>query len=75
MSTPGLFARVLQHKSGETDSFTHRYRVHRLVYYETYRLVNNALARETETKKWRREKKVALTGAQSYLGRPGCRLG
>ena len=58
-----LYARVLQHKSGETDGFTRRYRVHKLVYYETFRYVNNAIARETEIKKWRREKKVALIEA------------
>jgi putative endonuclease len=58
-----LYARVLQHKSGETDGFTRRYRVHKLVYYESFRYVNNAIARETEIKKWRREKKVALIEA------------
>ena len=36
------------------------YRIHRLVYYERYRDVRRAIARETEIKKWRREKKVAL---------------
>lgn len=55
-----LVARSLQHKSGETDGFTRRYRVHRLVYYETFRYVNNAIACETEIKKRRREKKIAL---------------
>jgi putative endonuclease len=55
-----LVTRILQHKSGETDSFTCPYRVRRLVYYETFRYVNNAIVRETEIKKWRREKKVAL---------------
>ncbi len=55
-----LTSRVLQYKSGETDGFTRRYNITRLVYYETFRYVNNAIARETEIKKWRREKKVAL---------------
>ncbi len=54
-----LMPRVLQHKS-EDGGFTQKYRVNRLVYYETFRYVNNAIARETEIKKWRREKKVAL---------------
>jgi putative endonuclease len=53
-----LMARVMQHKTGEVDAFT--YKVNRLVYYETFQYVNNAIARETEIKKWRREKKVAL---------------
>lgn len=60
-----LFARVLQHKSGETDGFTSRYKITRLVYYEVFQYVNNAIARETEIKKWRREKKIALIEASN----------
>ncbi len=60
-----LMARVLQHKAGETDSFTKRYNISRLVYYEVFQYVNNAIARETEIKKWRREKKVALIVASN----------
>ena len=56
--------RVLQHKSGE-GGFTRRYRITRLVYYETFRYVNNAIARETEIKNWRREKKIALIEADN----------
>jgi putative endonuclease len=55
-----LLVRVLQHKGGETDGFTRRYRVNRLVYFETFQYVTNAIAREKEIKAWRREKKVAL---------------
>jgi putative endonuclease len=54
-----LMPRVIQHKTGEIDG-TRRYKVNRLVYYEPFQYVNNAIARETEIKKWRREKKVAL---------------
>src|SRR5438552_6286023 len=32
-----LMARVLQHKSGETDGFTKKYIINRLVYYESFR--------------------------------------
>ena len=52
-------------KSGECDGFTQRYKVNRLVYYEVFQYVNNAIARETEVKKWRREKKVALFEADN----------
>jgi putative endonuclease len=62
-----LAARVLQHKSRETDGFTRRYNVDRLVYYKVFRYVNNAIARETEIKAWRREKKVALIEARNPL--------
>jgi putative endonuclease len=55
-----LMARVLRHRAGEGGMFTRRYRVHRLVYCEAFKNVGNAIARETEIKKWRREKKVAL---------------
>jgi len=55
-----LMSRVKQHKAGEVDGFTRRYKVNRLVYYETFQYANNAIARETEIKKWRREKKLAL---------------
>ncbi len=55
-----LMARVLQHRAGEGSAFTGKYRVHRLVYFESFQNVENAIARETEIKKWRREKKVEL---------------
>jgi len=40
-------------------------KVNRLVYYEVFQYVNNAIARETEIKKWHREKKVALLEANN----------
>src|SRR5437899_1452923 len=55
-----LMASVLRHRAGEGGEFTGRYRVHRLVYFASFRNVGDAIARETEIKKWRREKKVAL---------------
>ena len=63
--TGSLMRRVLQHKSGEDDGFTRRYHITRLVYYQAFRYVNNAIARETEIKKWRRQKKVALVQASN----------
>lgn len=62
--TGSLTARVMQHKSGE-EGFTAKYRITRLVYYETFQYVNSAIARETEIKAWRREKKVALIAAEN----------
>ena len=60
-----LMARVLRHKAGEGGSFTRKYRVHRLVYYHGFHNVGDAIARETEIKKWRREKKVKLIRAEN----------
>ena len=53
-------SRVLRHKAAEGGSFTRKYRANRLVWYESFKHVGNAIARETEIKAWRREKKVAL---------------
>ncbi len=47
------------------SGFHGRYRIDRLVYFETFRYVNNAIVRETEIKAWRREKKVALIAANN----------
>ena len=58
--TNDLTVRVYQHKTGRYKGFTQRYRVHRLVYFESYRYVNSAIAREKELKSWRREKRIAL---------------
>ena len=60
-----LMARVLRHRAGEGGAFTRKYRVHRLVYYHSFQNVGDAIARETEIKKWRREKKVALINADN----------
>ncbi len=62
-----LMARVLQNKARATKGFTRRYHVDRLVYYESFRYVNNAIARETEIKAWRRQKKVVLIEAANPL--------
>jgi|SRR5271155_752544 len=60
-----LMARVLRHRAGEGGVFTRKYRVHRLVYFRTFQNIGDAIARETEIKKWRREKKVALIEARN----------
>jgi putative endonuclease len=58
--TGSLMSRVLRHKAGQGSAFTRHYRVHRLVYYASFQNIGDAIARETEIKNWRREKKVAL---------------
>ena len=60
-----LMARVLRHRAGEGGAFTRKYRINRLVCYEVFHSVAAAIARETEIKKWRREKKVALIGQKN----------
>ena len=58
--TNNLLLRVYQHKIKKVASFTQRYNVNKLVYYETTSDVRVAIAREKEIKGWVRRKKVAL---------------
>ena len=55
-----LMSRVLRHKQGEGGCFTRKYRVNRLVWFQSFELVSAAIAKETEIKAWRREKKIRL---------------
>jgi len=58
--TNNIYYRVLQHKSGEIDGFTKKYNINRLVYYETFEHIGNAIAREKQVKAWTRAKRLAL---------------
>ena len=58
--TGDLQKRVLEHKWKEHDGFTERYNCDRLVWFEVYQDIGNAIAREKQLKGWRREKKIAL---------------
>ena len=60
--TNSLVRRVHQHRSGDVSGFTERYNLNRLVYYEQYTDPRDAIAREKQLKRWRREKKEALIG-------------
>src|ERR1700732_4250831 len=55
-----LERRVAEHKQGLRDGFTKEYEVKRLVYFEAFGDVRNAISREKQIKRWRREKKLAL---------------
>ncbi len=67
--TNSLERRVWQHKAGEVAGFTKLYRVSRLVYFEEFRDVSKAIARETELKGWLRAKKIALIEKENPLWR------
>ena len=63
--TGDLNQRVFQHKNGLVEGFTKKYKCHRLVYYESFSYIGEAIAREKEIKGWRREKKNALVEAMN----------
>ena len=58
--TNGLYKRVRQHREQKPGTFAARYKITRLVYFERFQYVNNAIAREKELKHWTRAQKIAL---------------
>ena len=55
-----LLGLVWQHKQKLIDGFTKRYNINKLVYFEEYTSIIDAIAREKQIKGWRRSKKEAL---------------
>jgi putative endonuclease len=58
--TSNLVQRVWQHKNEVVESFTKRYGVHMLVYYELHGDMQQAIIREKQLKKWNRAWKLRL---------------
>ena len=59
--TRDLIRRVYEHKhNADPDSFTAKYRVHKLVYFEETSDVYAAIEREKQIKGWNRKRKNAL---------------
>jgi putative endonuclease len=58
--TNNLLKRVHQHKNDVTEGFTRKYNVHSLVYYEVFNRIQDAITREKQMKKWKRQWKMEL---------------
>ena len=58
--TNDLVRRVYEHRAGKVPGFTKRYAVHRLVYFEQFSDIENAILREKRLKKWNRSWKIRL---------------
>ena len=58
--TSNLVQRVWQHKNKMIEGFTQKYNVKILVYYEAHGNAENAIMREKQIKKWRRNWKLRL---------------
>lgn len=64
--TSRLPFRIRQHKEGYFQgSFTFRYHVHKLVYWEAFQDIGDAIAREKQVKAGSRKKKLALIEAMN----------
>jgi putative endonuclease len=58
--TNDLQRRIYEHENELLLGFTQKYNCHFLVYYEHFQNIEDAITREKELKKWRREKKENL---------------
>ena len=58
--TGDLVKRVYEHKNDPVDGFTKKYNTHKLVYFEVFDYILNAIEREKQIKGWLRSKKIAL---------------
>lgn len=61
--TASLKRRVFEHKKKLVQGFTRKYNVDRLLYYEVFSDIRDAIAREKQLKAGPRRKKVALIDA------------
>ena len=58
--TSDLIKRIWQHKNESVEGFTKKYGLKRLVHFEQYKDVKEAILREKRIKKWNRQWKINL---------------
>jgi len=58
--TNDLERRMYEHKHKLVDGFTKKYGLDRLVYFEVFQYVSDAIKREKNIKKWKRQWKIDL---------------
>ena len=58
--TSDLARRIVEHIEGQGSIFTRKYNCHKLVYFETFPDIEQAITREKQLKNWKREWKNQL---------------
>ncbi|GGD11872.1 GIY-YIG nuclease family protein [Hyunsoonleella pacifica] len=58
--TNDLERRMFEHKNKLVEGFTSKYGLDKLMYFESYQYVNDAIKREKNMKKWKRQWKINL---------------
>ena len=66
--TNNLVRRVYEHREGLAESFTKRYHIKTLVYFEAHETIAAALQREKNIKHWSREWKIDLVVSSNPSG-------
>jgi len=65
--TSDLISRIIEHKEKHyPSSFTAKYNCNKLVYYEQFFTIEEAIGREKQLKNWRREWKVNLINSINH---------
>jgi|GEM_PF-4347506 len=65
-STTDLKLRIREHQDGLGANFTHKHMPVKLVYFETFEMVEEAFKREKKLQGWSRKKKEALIFGQEW---------
>ena len=65
--TNDLTRRIYEHKNKIQKGFTRKYNLNKLVYYEVYGDIKDAIAREKQIKGWKRQKKDELINFMNPL--------
>jgi putative endonuclease len=63
--TSDLIARLYQHRTGQMKGFTSRYCVFRLVRFEQFATMAEAIAREKQLKRWHGQWKINLIESEN----------
>ena len=58
--TSNLYRRIIQHKNKVFKGFTSKYNCNKLVYYEEFEFITQAISREKQIKNYSRKKKNNL---------------
>jgi putative endonuclease len=58
--TSDLVQRIYQHRTDAAEGFTRKFQVHTLVWYEMHEMMEGAIVREKQLKKWNRKWKLRL---------------
>ena len=58
--TSDLIKRIGQHKSWQISGFANKYKVNKLMYFEQFENISEAIKREKQLKGWRRDWKLKL---------------
>jgi putative endonuclease len=63
--TSDLVARLYQHRTGQVKGFTSRYGVYRLVRFEQFGSMYEAISRDKQLKRWHRQWKINLIESEN----------